>query len=50
MPPVHFGGEPDLPDHVPVLNGWNYVVRLHQPGPQIPDASWAFPAIEHQHT
>jgi len=31
-----------------VMDGWNYVVRLYQPSPQIPDGSRAFPAIERQ--
>ena len=43
---INFGGDPSLPNHLPIMEGWNYVVRLYQPGPQILDGSWTFPALE----
>ena len=28
---------------LPVVDGWNYMVRLYRPRPQILDGSWTFP-------
>lgn len=42
---VNFGGDPSLPNHVPVMEGWNYTVRLYQPDPQILDGTWRFPTL-----
>jgi hypothetical protein len=28
------------------MDGWNYVVRLYQPAPEILDGSWTFPDVE----
>jgi hypothetical protein len=45
--PVHFGGCGDGPPNcLPIADGWNYIVRLYRPRPEILDGSWAFPAIE----
>jgi hypothetical protein len=30
----------------PVMNGWNYTVRLYQPEPELLDGSWTFPALD----
>lgn len=43
---VNFGGDPGLPNHLPIMDGWNYMVRLYQPEPAFLDGSWAFPTIE----
>lgn len=43
---VNFGGDPSLPNHLPIMDGWNYLVRLYQPEPAFLDGSWTFPAIE----
>ena len=43
---INFGGNPGLPNHIPVMEGWSYVVRLYQPEPQILDGSWTFPGLE----
>ena len=43
---INFGGDPSLPNHLPIMAGWNYVVRLYQPGPPILDGSWTFPALQ----
>lgn len=43
---VNFGGDPDLPNQIPIMDGWNYVVRLYQPERAILDGSWTFPAID----
>jgi len=43
---VHFGGcGDDRPNCLPIMDGWNYTVRLYRPRPEILDGSWAFPAI-----
>lgn len=31
---------------LPIMDGWNYTVRLYQPGPEILDGSWAFPEAQ----
>lgn len=43
---IHFGGDPDQPNFLPIVPGWNYIVRLYQPKEQILDGSWTFPAPE----
>jgi hypothetical protein len=44
---VHFGGCDDgRVNCLPIMDGWNYVVRLYQPGPEILDGSWTFPAVQ----
>lgn len=44
---VHFGGCNDgRVNCLPVMDGWNYIVRLYQPGPEILDGSWTFPDVE----
>lgn len=44
---VHFGGCGDgRPNCLPLMDGWNYIVRLHRPRPEVLDGSWAFPSVE----
>jgi hypothetical protein len=44
---VHFGGCGDgRVNCLPLMEGWNYTVRMYQPGPEILDGSWSFPAIQ----
>ncbi|WP_237465660.1 DUF1214 domain-containing protein [Leucobacter luti] len=43
---VRFGGDPAAPNHLPLPEGWNYLVRLYRPRPEILDGSWTFPAID----
>lgn len=44
---VQFGGCGDRrPNCLPIMDGWNYVIRLYRPRPEILDGSWTFPAIE----
>ena len=43
---IHFGGDPDQPNFLPIVPGWNYIVRLYQPKEQILDGSWSFPEPE----
>ena len=43
---IHFGGNDDRPNLLPIVDGWNYTVRLYRPRPEILDGSWQFPTIE----
>jgi hypothetical protein len=44
---VNFGGcDDNRPNCVPIMDGWNYTVRLYRPRPQILDGTWTSPAIE----
>jgi hypothetical protein len=42
---VHFGGGDDRLNLLPIMDGWNYVVRLYRPHPEVLDGSWTFPSI-----
>jgi hypothetical protein len=41
---IHFGGDPKQPNFLPIMDGWNYTVRLYQPHQEILDGTWTFPA------
>ena len=43
---VRFGGPGDEPNHLPITAGWNYLVRLYRPRPEILDGSWTFPVAQ----
>jgi hypothetical protein len=36
----------DRPNCLPLTDGWNYIVRLYQPHPEILDGTWTFPTFE----
>jgi hypothetical protein len=41
---VQFGGcDGNTPNCLPIMNGWNYMVRLYRPRAEILDGSWNFP-------
>ncbi len=42
---VRFGGDPAAPNALPLTPGWNYLVRLYRPRPEVLDGSWTFPTI-----
>lgn len=42
---VQFGGE-QVPNLLPITEGWNYIVRLYRPRPEILDGTWSFPAAQ----
>ena len=42
---VRFGDHGDLPNAIPLPDGWNYLVRLYRPHREILDGTWQFPAI-----
>lgn len=43
---VRFGDFPDdVANVIPITDGWNYLVRLYRPRPEILDGSWKFPRL-----
>ncbi|GAA0634347.1 DUF1254 domain-containing protein [Brevundimonas lenta] len=40
---IQFGGAGDAPNLLPITPGWNYMVRLYRPRPEVLDGSWTFP-------
>lgn len=42
---VRFGADPAAPNCLPITDGWNYLVRLYRPHPEILDGSWTFPSL-----
>ena len=44
---IHFGGcKDDRVNCLPITKGWNFVVRMYEPRPEILDGSWKFSRIE----
>ena len=44
---IQFGGcDGSAPNCLPTTKGWNYMVRLYRPRPEILDGSWKFPQVE----
>lgn len=45
---VHLGGTGEgVSNWLPTMEGWNYVVRMYRPRPEILDGTWTFPDPEH---
>ena len=42
---VWFGGGQDRPNRLPLSEGWNYLVRMYRPRPEVRDGGWTFPAL-----
>lgn len=43
---IHLGGcEDDRVNCLPLMDGWNYIVRMYRPEPSVIDGSWTFPAV-----
>ena len=41
---VQLGGcESEIPNCLPIMKGWNYMVRLYRPRPEIFNGTWTFP-------
>ncbi len=40
---IHFGGDPGQSNYLPIMEGWNYIVRLYRPQKVILDGTWTFP-------
>lgn len=43
---VHFGGPEDAVNQLPIMDGWNFVVRLYRPRKEILDGTWKFPEAQ----
>jgi hypothetical protein len=43
---VHFGGDGRATNCLPVVPGWNYLVRLYRPRKEVLDGTWKFPEAE----
>jgi len=41
---IRFGGDPKADNFLPIVPGWNYIVRLYRPKQEVLDGSWAFPS------
>ena len=40
---VNFGGNPKADNYLRIMPGWNYLVRLYRPRPEVLDGTWKFP-------
>ncbi len=40
---IHFGGDENTINYLPITPGWNYLVRLYRPQKAILDGAWKFP-------
>ena len=44
---VHFGSCAEAqPNCLPIMDGWNYTIRLYRPRLEVLDGSWTFPGLE----
>ncbi|WP_438853933.1 DUF1254 domain-containing protein [Agromyces sp. M3QZ16-3] len=44
---VNFGGPDDgRPNRIGIMDGWNYIVRMYRPHPEVVDGTWTFPSAE----
>jgi hypothetical protein len=43
---IHFGGDPKADNFLPITEGWNYIVRLYRPRPELLEGKWKFPEPE----
>jgi hypothetical protein len=39
-------GNGDQPNSLPLLEGWNYTVRMYRPRPEVLGGAWTFPSFE----
>lgn len=42
---IRFGAG-DAPNTIPITDGWNYLIRLYRPRPEVINGTWTFPAIQ----
>ena len=40
---IHFGGDPKADNFLPILKGWNYLVRLYRPRKEFLEGKWTLP-------
>jgi hypothetical protein len=43
---VNLGGDGSVPNPLPLDEGWNYIIRMYRPRPEILDGSWTFPDFQ----
>lgn len=43
---IHFGGDPNNINYLPIPEGWNCIIRLYQPRKVLLDGNWDFPEFE----
>lgn len=44
---VHLGDwDEGTPNCIPLPEGWNYIVRMYRPRPEILDGTWTFPGVD----
>lgn len=44
---IHLGGcEDGRVNCLPIMEGWNYTIRLYQPSPEVVDGTWVFPQAQ----
>ena len=43
---IQFGGDESVPNCIPIMPGWNYVIRMYRPRKEIVDGTWKFPEAE----
>jgi hypothetical protein len=44
---IQFGGcDGKIPNCLPIMPGWNYIVRLYRPRPEIVNGTWKFPEAQ----
>lgn len=40
---IHFGGDEDASNYIPITPGWNYLLRLYRPRRELLDGTWKAP-------
>jgi hypothetical protein len=43
---IQFGGDESAPNCIPIMPGWNYLVRMYRPRQEILDGTWTFPEAQ----
>src|SRR5262245_5136734 len=43
---IHFGGDENASNYLPIMPGWNYAVRMYRPRKAILDGTWKFPEAQ----
>ena len=43
---IHFGGDPNNINYLPIPEGWNCLIRLYQPRTELLEGRWEFPEFE----
>ena len=40
---IHFGGDPGQDNFLPIVEGWQYIMRLYRPREEVLNGEWEFP-------